>query len=191
MQLERLLSHWVGALALTGLALMPMASAHEAHKHATGVVAERADLMKEVGEASKQIGDMMKGKTPFEPAVLRSNGAFIAKSGGSTLTALFPAGSQSSTSDALPAIWEDWPSFEDYADQMSKVAKALSATADWQGGLSATPPESKQVLGLAPVAPAPLSDAEIKALAAGPPSAAFEALVKTCNACHTAFRKPR
>ena len=49
-----------GLTALAGLAL--------AHEEATGVVKERMDLMEDQKDAMKLMGDMAKGKTPFDTA---------------------------------------------------------------------------------------------------------------------------
>ncbi len=174
------------------LALASAAVAHEAHQHATGPAAERADLMKEVGQATKQSGNMLNGKAAFDPALLKSNADLIARSGGSRLTALFPPGSDTAASEALPSIWEDWPRFQAYADQMSRLAEALSLSAGHARAASAAPDTSGgALLGSTAVDTRLLTDQEIDALAAGPPGPAFEALVKTCSACHTAFRKPK
>lgn len=181
---------FVGALVLASAV-----AAHEGHQQATGVVAERTDLMKEVGRATKQSANMLNGKITYDAAVLRANAELIARSGGTALMELFPVGSDSTASDALPTVWEDWPRFEAYAKQMSRLAEALrESTSNPLDGSTAAPTANSAgtgLLGSAAEGPSLLTDEAILDLAAGPPRPAFEALVKSCNACHTAFRKPQ
>lgn len=176
------------------LTLGSVAAAHEAHEHASGVVSERADLMKAIAQRMKQSGAMLQGKTALDPDVLRADADFIARSGGTALTDLFPAGGDLGASDALPTIWENWPLFEAYADQMSRLAAAVSQSAGHHAGHRTAPDAGTlggELLGGSAAKSDLLSDEAIAALAAGPPGPTFEALAKTCGSCHTAFRKSK
>ena len=55
-------------LSLTLLACVASATLALAHEGATGVVKERMDLMETQKDAMKVIGEMAKGKTPFDAA---------------------------------------------------------------------------------------------------------------------------
>lgn len=171
------------------IVLAPSAGAHEAHKRATGVVAERSDLMKAVSRDTKRIGQMLEGRIPYDAETFRSAATAIQQAGGARFTALFPEGSAGPTSEALPAIWQDWPRFTAYADQLAALGTVLAETAD--RGPSSNGEQKGVALGLG-AAPSPLLSAEeIQALAEGGPKAAFDKLVKTCQACHSDFRKPQ
>lgn len=119
----------VASLASATLAL--------AHEGATGVVKERMDLMDSQKDAMKLIGEMAKGKTPFDAA----KAAKAANEIGSTakkIPELFPEGSGGGKSEALPAVWEKWDRFSANADDLASAADALatalgnSANEDWK-----------------------------------------------------------
>ena len=50
-----------------------------AHSGAKGMVKERMEMMKGMGDAMKTMGAMFKGEAPFEPAVVAEKAAFLAK----------------------------------------------------------------------------------------------------------------
>ena len=71
-------------------------------------------------DAMKVIGDMAKGKTPFDAAAATKAANDI----GSTakkIPELFPEGTggEANKSDALPAIWEKWDRFKANADDLA------------------------------------------------------------------------
>lgn len=108
----------IGLAAFTTLAL--------AHEGATGVVKERMELMKRQQSDMKLIGDMAKGKTPFDAAkatLAASDVATTAKK----IQDLFPQGSDGHPSDALPAIWKEWDRFTGNAKELETSADALGA----------------------------------------------------------------
>jgi cytochrome c556 len=112
---------------LTLLACALSATLALAHEGATGVVKERQDLMESQKDAMKVIGDMAKGKTPFDaaPATKAANDIHTTAK---KIHDLFPEGSggEKNKSDALPAVWENWDRFTANADDLATAADALA-----------------------------------------------------------------
>ena len=108
-----------------------------AHEGATGVVKERMDLMESQKDAMKLIGDMAKGKTPFDAAKAAEAARDISVTA-KKIPELFPEGSGGDKSEALPAVWKKWDRFTANADDLSGAADALSsalagsANQDWK-----------------------------------------------------------
>lgn len=132
-----------------------------AHQGATGVVKERMDAMKSMGDDMKVLGAMLKGETAYDPVRVKGIARAVAKHGGDAMTQLFPEGSTQHPSEALPAIWSDWSRFQTLAEEMQDLAEKLE-TAAAIGSTSAPP---KDVLQLT------------------------RALGKSCKACHDDFRQ--
>ena len=139
---------------LTGLVL--------AHSGATGIVKQRMDAMSEMGDRSKQVADMFKGKVPFEKQVVEDAAGDFVKHG-SEMIDLFPdteASRTGSSTEALPAIWEDWDNFtalvEKFVDDSHVLQTTLSETDD---------PKALRV--------------------------AFFKATKSCSSCHKQFRRPK
>ncbi|POF34292.1 c-type cytochrome [Roseibium marinum] len=116
----------VGVFVILGLA---GAGAAFAHGGATGIVKERMDAMSEIGDSMKSVGRMLKSG-PYDPDVAFEAGAAIAGHAGEALTELFPEGSLQPQSEANPAIWSDWPTFEDYAGDLRSSALTLKTLAE-------------------------------------------------------------
>jgi cytochrome c556 len=117
------------AIAAVVLSLAAFTSLALAHEGATGVVKERMDLMKGQQKDMKLIGDMAKGKMPFDAAKV----AAAARDLGSTskkIPDLFPNGSNGHPSDALDAIWKDWDRFTANAKDLETSANALATSLD-------------------------------------------------------------
>lgn len=74
------------------------------------VVKQREALMKELGNATKPVGGMLRGSVPFDLATVQAALDTYAKNA-KALPALFPAGSGEG-SEALPAIWERKAEFD-------------------------------------------------------------------------------
>ena len=97
-------------------------SVANAHKGATGIVKERMDFMKSMGKATKGIGDMFKGKDPYDEKAIVAHAKTISEKS-TQLLDHFPEGSLKHPSEALPVIWESWSEFE----QINKRLEAESA----------------------------------------------------------------
>ena len=111
-----------------------------AHGDATGVVKERMDAMSDMGDKSKLVADMYKGKTDFDAsAVVAAADAFVEHSAG--MSDLFPdskASRSGSDTEALPVIWDNWDEFSKKATQFatsSKVLQEVVASTSDQGEL--------------------------------------------------------
>jgi cytochrome c556 len=107
------------ACAIASLAL--------AHEGATGVVKERMDLMKGQAKQMKLIGEMAKGKKPFD-APKAAHAARDINISTKKIPELFPKGTDKPPSEALPEIWEDWDQFKGDADKAAKAAETLATT---------------------------------------------------------------
>ena len=114
------------AAALLSLSLIaPQLSAHEG---ATGVVKERMDAMKAMGDNMKRMGAMVKGKQAFEIQAF-VEGAAVVSEHSPHIPMLFPEGSGSGKSEALPKLWQQWDRFEKLAVDTSKEADKLGELA--------------------------------------------------------------
>jgi cytochrome c556 len=138
-----------------------------AHTGATGIVKERMEAMKTLGDHAEVVGDMLKGKTPFElGSVEAAASAFIEH--GEHIPMLFPDTEESRTgskTEALPAIWTDWDGFTALAAQFTEDSSALATVVD---GLSTG---------------AQSADEQSRAV-----RAAFFRASKSCSGCHERFR---
>ncbi|HEX2447818.1 MAG TPA: cytochrome c [Methyloceanibacter sp.] len=109
-----------------------------AHEGATGVVKERMDLMKRQQKDMKLIGDMAKGKKPFDAAKAAEAARDISVTA-KKIHELFPEGSSGHPSEAKAAIWTDWNEFSAKADELDVSAEALAGSLgeapgqDWKG----------------------------------------------------------
>lgn len=127
---------------ITLLACVLSATPAFAHEGATGVVKDRQDLMDSQKDAMKVIGDMAKGKTPFDAAAA-TKAANDINTTAKKIPDLFPEGSggEANKSDALPAVWEKWDRFKANATDLANAAEALakalgdSASEDWKPAL--------------------------------------------------------
>jgi cytochrome c556 len=160
-----------------------------AHSDATGIVKQRMALMKGIGDAMKTLAAMFKGEAEYNPAAVRDAARTIHTRAGEHMTELFPQGSLHKPTEALPAIWEDWPTFERYAADLKRYSAALQAAAGndvgpMHGGEprrgGSTMDDQHRGMG------DPMIDPEV--LEGMPPKASFVRLLHTCSACHTQFR---
>jgi cytochrome c556 len=182
-----------------------------AHGGATGIVKERMDLMASLGKSMKSLTAIMQGKVAYDVEQVRQLARGIGSHGSTSMSSLFPAGSDKKPSEALPNVWKDWNKFTKLADQLSTYAKALESSAGnermmSQGGMP--PPASggmmsgnqgmmpqsgsgmmggnqSMMMGGAPGSPS------AEQLAKMPPQAAFMSIARTCSSCHQDFRKEK
>ncbi len=93
-----------------------------AHEGATGIVKERMDSMVVMGDASKAIVAMFKGKKPYNAKALVDYGVEINEHS-IRLLDLFPKGSLKHPSKARAVIWEKWDKFESLAYQLQNKSQ--------------------------------------------------------------------
>ena len=87
-------------------------------------IKERKELLKEMGKATKDPGDMLKQAIPFDLAKVK---AALAKyqENSPKIAKLFPDDSKTGgKTEALPAIWENKQDFEQRFEKLATEAKA-------------------------------------------------------------------
>lgn len=170
-------------------ALVVMLGGAALAQDAAAVYEARHDLMEENGKALRAIRDMIRGDAPYDAATVRAHAETIAANAGSTMTALFPEGSLTPDSEALPAIWEDWPAFAALAERLGVTASGLALAADNTGeaGAEQATASAAALMGAAPApeAQTPQTAEDIGRL---PAQEAFAMVADVCGACHADFR---
>ena len=119
----------LGFAAVLGASTFVTINVGWAHGGATGVVKERMESMKIMGEAMKDLAAMVKGGKPVDGKTISGHSATL-KSAASQITKLFPEGSIHGPSEALPEIWKDWERFKDIAVQLEKDADMLASVSE-------------------------------------------------------------
>lgn len=116
---------WASAAA-AGLAVV-IASAAGA---AGNPVEERQGLMKQVGQAMKEVGPFVGGATPYDAAKVNAAMATIAANA-DKLHKLYPPDSKDAPkTEALPKIWENKADFDKRLTELSKLAKDAQKSTD-------------------------------------------------------------
>jgi cytochrome c556 len=115
----------MSALALSGIFLFGEVSAHGG---ATGVIKERMELMKSLGDRMKEMGAMVKGKAPFDAAAMADSARKIQQTA-PEIAHLFPEGSLHKLSKALPAVWKEREKFNELTERLIQEAGNLNDVA--------------------------------------------------------------
>lgn len=118
-----------GIIGLSAAALIAGASMAWAHGGATGIVKERMENMKAMGNNMKSVAAMIKGERPFD-AVAIATAAGQVSSHADKIPAMFPKGSNEKPSEALPKIWEDWDRFVELGKSLKIEAGNLKEAAE-------------------------------------------------------------
>lgn len=113
-------------LLLGGAAIAGLSAAAFAHSGATGVVKDRMEAMKSMGEAIKRIKPMMSGEAEYDAAAVKKAAETIAAEAGAAMTNKFPEGSTDAPSEVLPRAWEEWDRFTALAAQLEMAADGLA-----------------------------------------------------------------
>jgi cytochrome c556 len=93
------------------------------------VIAQRKDLMKQVGGATKTSSDMIKGDKPYDAAAAAAAATTISKNWGAFAT-LFPDNAKTGgETTAAPAIWTDTKDFNAKGEGLAKAAAAAAEAA--------------------------------------------------------------
>ena len=118
---------WIGTAAVVAavaLAATACATAR-AQRSPDDIVAERQQVMKQNGDAWKNVQDSAKAGNW---AAVASNADVMAKNA-AKIPSLFPKGSMTDKSKAKPEIWEKWAEFESTAKKMEAEAVKLRTAA--------------------------------------------------------------
>ena len=87
------------------------------------VIAQRKELMKQVGGATKTSSDMIKGDKPYDAKAAEAAATTIAQNWG-TFVKLFPDNAKTGgETTAAPKIWEDTKDFEAKGAVLAKAAQ--------------------------------------------------------------------
>ena len=113
-------------IAITSIAIALTAAAIHAHTVENPAVQKRMDVMKKIKGAMGVLGGMAKGALPLMPAAGAAQNTLIEQSG--MVAATFEANETDPKSEALPAIWENWDTFVDMADDLTFAAEGLDAS---------------------------------------------------------------
>ncbi|PTX57817.1 cytochrome c556 [Litoreibacter ponti] len=114
-------------ILIPALVLASAAFAHQGVKDSQ--VLARMELMKEVAADMKVLGQMAKGQTAFDASKARTSAANLSAHATETIR-LFEANATDPKSEALPAIWENFPEFTAQAQDMGAAADALKLGSD-------------------------------------------------------------
>ena len=95
-----------------------------AHSGAMGVVKERMELMKGMGDAMKTMGTMFKGQADYDPAIVAEKAAYLADHA-SEIPDLTPEGSNEDPSEALPIIWQEWDGYVESSELLASEGAKL------------------------------------------------------------------
>ena len=114
-------------IAITTIAIAIAAAAIHAHTVENPAVQKRMNVMKEIKGAIGVLGGMAKGAIAFDAAAaVAAQNTLIEQSG--MVAATFEANETDPKSEALPAIWENWDTFVDMADDLTFAAEGLDAS---------------------------------------------------------------
>lgn len=110
---------------------VPIAGVVYSHSGATGIVKKRMEAMKDMGNKTKIVADMFKGRAEFEKdAVLEAADSYLLH--GADIVELFPDTKESrtgSSTEALSRIWKEWEDFSEEVAEFVTAAELLQSTA--------------------------------------------------------------
>jgi len=118
----------IGVASVIGVAVVAVVRAHE-HDVPAGPIRDRHELMEGIGKNAKIIGDALKAGNTAPVA----EAAEKIKTAAPKIPALFPPGSTHPKSRAKPAIWKQWPKFEEQTKKLEANAGALADAAKSHG----------------------------------------------------------
>jgi cytochrome c556 len=108
------------------VAALVVASAGAAFAQAN-VITQRRDILKTFGPVSRDLGQMLRGEAAFDAAKVKA-GLAVLRDGAPKLPALFPDGSFTGDTKALPVIATDRAAFSAIFAKMAADATAADAT---------------------------------------------------------------
>nr|WP_274609897.1 cytochrome c [Rhodobium orientis] len=176
-----------------------------AHGGASGIVKQRMDAMKEMGDAVKATSAMFKGEAEYDAETVRKTARTINAHSGAALIKLFPEGTDHAPSEALPKIWNDRERFEDLANRLEVLSEGLAEAADNGPGEAGSGGHMMDADSMMMEPGAMMGDGSMmdgsmmggsgmptpEMLAAMPAEGVFTMVVQTCSSCHSAFRRDK
>jgi|UniRef100_Q07M11 cytochrome c556 len=100
-------------------------------------IAQRKDILKGIGDATKPIAAMLKGEAAYDNAVVQKSLTTITD-GSKKLPDLFPANSKTGgDTAALPKIWDEKAKFDDLFVKMAVAAAAAQGSIKDEASLKA------------------------------------------------------
>jgi len=186
-------------MMIAGLCVAALSAGAWAHSGAMGVVKERMDAMKAMGDAVKRIKPMMSGEAEYDPAAVRAAAREIAEDSGAALTLKFPEGSEGGVSEALPAIWSDRARFEALARDLETTARGLERAAgngrpaaghgmaNMSGMMGSGTDGTSGMMGGGMTGGA----ISVEHIGQMPADGAFVKMTQVCSACHDRFREEK
>ena len=123
-------------LAIITVAIALSGATIHAHSVENPAVQKRMDVMKEIKGAMGVLGGMAKGAIAFDAAAAGAAQNTLIEQSGMVATT-FEANETDPKSEALPAIWENWDTFVEMADDLTFAAEGLDTTSLYgmRGGL--------------------------------------------------------
>ena len=115
--------NWAAKAAALLLAILA-GGAVLAHEHAVGITAERMQRMKDMASHMKSLGEMLEGRTAYDPAKARED-AMALHANCHMVAGEFPEGAQDHDSRASPAIWEQPEKFRAQVENLQRVVGEL------------------------------------------------------------------
>lgn len=109
-------------------------------------VMARMNAMSAIADNMKILGQMAKGETSFDAAKAQAAATAVAEHAAQSVT-LFEAPASDPKSEALPAIWENYPDFTDTAVALEKAALSAATTITSLDTLRAAVPSMGQTCG--------------------------------------------
>lgn len=111
-------------LAIITVAIALFGATIHAHSVENPAVRKRMDVMKEIKGAMGVLGSMAKGAIAFDAAAAGAAQNTLIEQSGMVATR-FEANETDPKSEALPAIWENWDTFVEMADDLTFAAEGL------------------------------------------------------------------
>jgi cytochrome c556 len=187
-------------LMIAGLCATGLAADAWAHSGAMGVVKERMDAMKAMGDAVKRIKPMMSGEAVYDAAAVQAAARVIAEEAGAAMTGKFPEGSGGGVSEALPAVWSDRARFAALARDLEVTARGLEHAAQngthgaghMSGDLSGMMGDTSGMMGRGMMGTDHMSGAmSVEHIGQMQADGAFVMMTQVCSACHDRFREEK
>lgn len=185
-------------MMIAGLCAAGLAAGAWAHSGAMGVVKERMDAMKAMGDAVKQIKPMMSGAAAYDAAMVQAAARAIAEESGAALVGKFPEGSGGGMSEALPEVWTDRERFEALARDLEITARGLERAAGngthgadhMSGHMSGMMGGASGMMGGDMMGSNHMAGAmSVEHIGQMPADGAFVMMAQVCSACHDRFRE--